>query len=101
MDMNVALMASISAVSGGAGVVVAALALRRQKREELLDVIGAAIAQHQVNCPVADSLSADAERNRRETMAFLIAVKKDLQEGLKNVTARLDAIYSLVGKGMA
>jgi hypothetical protein len=99
MDMSVALMASISAVSGGTGVVVAALALRRQKRQGLVDVIAAAVQQHQNECPVVGELNEDAERNRKETMGALESVRNEVRLGLQNVNLRLDTIYVLVGKG--
>ena len=99
MDMNVALMASISAVSGGAGVVVAALALRRQKRQELSGLMRTAILEHQTNCPVGSELSDDIERNRKETIGALESIRNEVRLGLQNASVRLDAIYALVGKG--
>jgi hypothetical protein len=99
MDINVALMASISAVSGGAGVIVAALALRRQRRQEVLDLVCTSILTHQSTCSIGDTLSEDIERNRKETISFLESVRSELRTGLDSVNKRLDTIYVLVGKG--
>jgi len=100
MDANMALMASISAVSGGAGVVAAALALRRQKRQELSDLTRTAILEHQTKCPVANGVSDDVERNRKETIGALESIRNEVRLGLQNASVRLDAIYALVGKGL-
>ena len=99
MDFNVALMASISAVSGGAGVVAAALALRRQKRQEVSALVRTAILEHQTVCPVGSNLADDLERNRKETNDFLATLRNEVRDGLKSVHGRLDTIYMLIGKG--
>jgi len=95
----VVVAAVISAISGGAGVLSAHALSKKQKRQEIVEVMRSVVLEHQANCPVGEQIRSDATRERQEMLGLLESVRTELRSGMHHLSTRLDAIYARMRDG--